>query len=221
MNRKKDMIDIIQNLSGRFSPYEVFCDFVHCSAVATANSISLYHDKLWEKREAEYMDIRKKYSDEEFGQFPELMAMLVETLEDNMSDVLGEIYMDSGMGNKNTGQFFTPFHLSKLTASLILNQEKMNEILASELIYEPSCGGGGMIIALAAVLKERGIDYQRIRVIAQDLDWKSVYMCYLQLSLIGMKAVVVQGNTLKEPYLTPYTNERTFYTPAYLMFGGF
>ena len=58
-----------------------------------------------------------------------------------------------------------------------------------------------MIIAAAAVLYEKGIDYQNIlEVVAQDLDWKGVYMCYVQLSLLGISAVCVQGNTLMEPY---------------------
>ena len=58
-----------------------------------------------------------------------------------------------------------------------------------------------MIIATAAILKEKGINYQRaMEVVAQDLDWKGVYMCYLQLSLLGIKAICVQGDTLICPY---------------------
>ena len=72
-----------------------------------------------------------------------------------------------------------------------------------------------MIIAAAAVLKERGIDYQkRMDVIAQDLDWRGVYMCYLQLSLLGISAVCVQGDSLCEPYKKGYPPERILYTPA-------
>ena len=74
-----------------------------------------------------------------------------------------------------------------------------------------------MIIAAARALKEQGENYQRkMRVVAQDLDWKAVYMCYVQLSLLGVNAVVVQGNTLAEPW-TPYSDtpsERVWYTPA-------
>lgn len=58
-----------------------------------------------------------------------------------------------------------------------------------------------MIIAAAAVLNEKGINYQNIlEVVAQDLDWKGVYMCYVQLSLLGISAACVQGDTLMEPY---------------------
>nr|DAZ74261.1 MAG TPA: type I restriction-modification system methyltransferase [Caudoviricetes sp.] len=82
--------------------------------------------------------------------------------------------------------------------------------------YEPSTGGGGMIIAAARVLKERGMNPQRcMDVVAQDLDWKAVHMTYLQLSLLGIKATVVQGNSLTEPYTgRGYPPARVLYTPA-------
>ena len=34
----------------------------------------------------------------------------------------------------------------------------------------------------------------------QDMDLKGVYMTYLQLSLPGIRALVVQGDTLAKPY---------------------
>ena len=72
-----------------------------------------------------------------------------------------------------------------------------------------------MIIAVAQILMKKGINYQKyMRVVAQDLDWKGVYMCYLQLSLLGINATVVQGDTLSEPYKRGYPLERVLYTPA-------
>ena len=53
-----------------------------------------------------------------------------------------------------------------------------------------------------------------LNVVCQDLDWTAVYMCYVQLSLLGVKAIVVQGDTLAEPYKKCYPKERVFYTPA-------
>lgn len=71
-----------------------------------------------------------------------------------------------------------------------------------------------MIIAAAKVLKDRGINYQNVmKVVAQDLDWKAVYMCYTQLSLLGINAVVVQGNTLEEPDWRTRPKECIFRTP--------
>ena len=57
----------------------------------------------------------------------------------------------------------------------ILKEEKIR-------MTEPSIGSGGMVIATAKYLKERGINYQKkLKVVGQDLDWLAVYMSYIQL----------------------------------------
>lgn len=213
MNRKKDIIKSINSIAGKYSAYEVFTDWIRCSSLYISNSIHIIHDKVWQEREQMYVDTMKKYTEEERKKLVEMFVMLAETMEYQMTDVLGEIYMEAGMGSKAAGQFFTPFHLSKACAQLIdYSPDEYGKIR----INEPSCGGGGMIIAMASVLKERGINYQQsMKVVAQDLDWKGVYMCYLQLSLLGINAVCVQGNTLSDPYI-PGKTERShiLYTPA-------
>lgn len=210
MDRKKEIIKTIHSIAGKYSAYEVFTDWIRCCSLSISNSCQLIQDKVWHDREQLYLDTINRYTKEEVVLFIKMLDMLCETLEDNVSDVLGEIYMEAGMGSKSAGQFFTPFHLSVLCAEMSLPKEDW-EIYE---INEPSCGGGGMIIAAAVALKNRGIDYQRkMKVIAQDLDWKGVYMCYLQLSLLGIDAVVVQGNTLTEPYIDRYPPERTLRTP--------
>ena len=83
--------------------------------------------------------------------------------------------------------------------------DKIEKLKSGEIrrltILEPSCGGGAMVIAAAKILQEEGVNYQKVMdVVAQDLDWKGVYMCYVQLSLLGISAICVQGNTLTEPY---------------------
>lgn len=212
MDRKKDIINCIESMSGKYSSYEVFTDWIRCCALATSNSVHMLHNKIWQDREQAYMDTIRKYNADEAERFPEMLAMLAETMEYKMTDVLGQIYMESGMGSKTAGQFFTPYHISELCARLaMITPDKDGKYRISE----PSCGGGGMIIAAAVSLKEKGINYQReMEVIAQDLDWKGVYMCYLQLSLLGIKATVVQGDTLREPYKKGYPPERVLYTPA-------
>ncbi len=212
MNRKKDIIKTIESIAGKYSAYEVFTDWIRCCSLAISNSCQLLQNQVWQEREQAYIDTMKKYTPEEGRKFVDMFNMLAETLEDDITDVLGQIYMESGMGSKAAGQFFTPFHLSKVCAALSVDLDENGKCIMNE----PSCGGGGMIIAAAAVLKERGINYQRVmEVVAQDLDWKGVYMCYLQLSLLGIKAVCVQRDTLMTPY-DPLGTEKShiLYTPA-------
>ena len=217
MSAKKEIMDTILQMSGAQSPYNIFTDWIELSALAIQNSCCLCHNKIWQDREQLYIDTSRKYKDKEIDQFARMFVLLGDALTDSMSDVLGEIYMESGMGSKYTGQFFTPFHLSELCARLDLETDKLPESGRINL-HEPSCGGGGMIIAACKVLHEAGFDFQRrLDVVAQDLDWKGVYMTYLQLSLIGCRAIVVQGDTLREPYDPKRTDPaHILRTPAYM-----
>lgn len=215
VNRKKEIIKMIEKISGKYSAYEVFTDWIRCCALAVSNSVTFFHGKVWRDREQIFLDTMRKYTPEEQKILSEMTALLTLALEYEMTDVLGQIYMEAGMGSKAAGQFFTPFHLSLACAKLAVQEPDENGIYT---INEPSCGGGGMIIAAAVALRDGGVDYQRkMRVVAQDLDWKGVYMCYLQLSLLGINAVCVQGNTLTEPYVKGKTDPaHILYTPAYM-----
>lgn len=208
---KKKIIDMIIAMSGRYSPYNVFSDWVETCALSISNTCTVIHDKVWKYREQLYMDTARKYTEAELEQFAKMFVMLGDALTEELTDVLGQIYMEAGLGSKYTGQFFTPFHLSELCARLGLDTEG-DDIIE---LNEPSCGGGGMIIAACKVLQDKGINFQRrLRVVAQDLDWKGVYMTYLQLSLIGCNAIVVQGDTLCEPYdLRRTPRDRIMRTP--------
>lgn len=211
-NAKDKIIKKIASMSGRYSGYEIFNDWIRCMALSISNSLDMLHGELWEQREAEYKSTLKKYNPDEQANLCEMTAWLTEALEESIEDVLGYIFMKSGMGSASTGQFFTPFHLSELTASTAM-QDLINSYDGSVVsMREPSCGGGGMVIAAAKLMKEAGIDYQKVLdVVAQDLDWKGVYMCYVQLSLLGIKATCLQGDSLGTKRPEP---SQIFYTPA-------
>lgn len=212
MNRKKEIEQTILQMSGDRSPYNVFEDWVECMALSISNACQMINDKVYQDREKKFTAIVQQYKKPPVEKFAEMFVMLSETLESGISDILGEIYMEMELGNKNTGQFFTPYHVSFMCAETLLKVYKGDHILR---IYEPSCGGGGMIIAAAAVLSERGMNYQKLmRVVAQDLDWKAVHMTYVMLSLMGINAVVAQGDTLTKLYYPGYPKDRVFRTPA-------
>lgn len=205
----------IESMSGKYSGYEIFSDWVKADALSISNSTDMIHGEVWRSREMQYMEIVRKHGEDIIYRFTELNAMLVWALDEKIQDVLGAVFMAAGLGSKQTGQFFSPFHLSNLCAELTIPEDVSPE--KPLILNEPSTGGGGMIIAAAKVLKERGLNPQKcMDVTAQDLDWKGVYMTYVQLSLLGIRAVVAQGDTLKEPLTDPHTypQERVLYTPA-------
>lgn len=210
MNYKEEIIKNINKLSGKYSTYEIFADWVQMQALCISQTV-------WylAKREIQYLDIAKKYSDEEIKIMCEMNGLLTLAFEDSMDDVLGSIYMSREMGSSKLGQFFTPYHICQLLARTLYigDVEKQGYMY----INEPSTGAGGNIIAYCEYLKDKGYNYQtQVNVTAQDLDYKAVYMSYVQFSLLGIPAIVVQGNTLSESY-NGELNENTFVTPTFML----
>lgn len=216
MQHRDFIIKSIENMSGRHSPYEVFTDWVKMSAISIQNACVMIHDKVWKDREQQYMLTQKKYTNDEMMTFSSMLAAVTLTFDEKFDDALGDVYMKSGCGNKGTGQFFTPYHVSYATAATGYTADirKLSQDNVIE-VTEPSCGAGGMIIAVAQLMKDNGLNPQRnMHVTAQDLDWTAVYMTYVQLSLLGIRATVVQGDSLAEPYKPGYPKERVWHTPA-------
>lgn len=188
-NMSDNIIKSIQNLSGKYGVYEIFADWVKCMALAYANQI-----QFSQKRENDYIETISRYGKKEQLIFLEMMAWLVEWAEEEMTDMLGYIYMHLELGSKAHGQFFTPYHVCQMMAKM---QKYDGSIIK---VNEPSCGAGGNIIALAEALKNQGINYQqKMEVVCQDIDTKAVYMAYVQMCLYGIPAIVYQANTLLDP----------------------
>ena len=209
MNYREEIIKKINKLSGKYSTYEIFADWVQMLALSISQSV-------WylTKREVQYLDIAKKYNKDELKIMWEMNVLLTLAFEESMDDVLGSIYMSKEMGSNKLGQFFTPYHICQLLA----RTQNIEEIEKQGYMYinEPSTGAGGNIIAYCEYIKENGYNYQtQVNVTAQDLDYKAVYMSYVQFSLLGIPAIVVQGNTLSKPF-NGKLNENTFITPTFM-----
>ena len=145
-------------------------------------------------------DASQSMSDDD--QFCAMFDALILMLEENpFQDALGSMFMNLGIGNEAGGQFFTPYHLAKMTASLALGRKSFDDAKSEKgfvIINEPSCGAGANVIGACDVLHEKGIDWQHDAIfVCQDISELTALMCYIQLSLIGAAAVVIVGDTLK------------------------
>lgn len=192
---RAEFIRMVRNNSHAHRKHEVFRDFAELGALAVSNSADMVHR---EAREARYMEIVARYSREEVQRFPIMFALLVEMLELEKADHLGQLFMDLELGDHWKGQYFTPYSVSKLMAGITLLDVKTQiEANGFVTISEPACGAGAMVIACADVIHEQGINYQQtMHVTATDIDATAVHMTYLQLSLLHVPAIVVHGNSL-------------------------
>lgn len=74
---------------------------------------------------------------------------------------------------------------------------------------EPACGSGTLILGAIWVMQKQKFDFQhKSFFVAQDIDIRCVWMAYIQLSLYGIPAVVIHGNTMSmeewDRWYTPY-----------------
>lgn len=202
-----NIIKKIKWLTGRHGTWTIFTDFIAMTAISIRNSVNIVNR---EKKEQEYLDIIKKYRKDELEKFPEMLGELIMGLEKEKTDILGMLFMDLGISSKWKGQFFTPMSIAELMAEVSIDQIK--NIIEEDgyiTVNEPAAGAGAMVIALAKVLEQHGYNYQKqMVIITQDIDIKSVYMAYIQLSLLGIPAKVMHANTITlevfEEWDTPF-----------------
>lgn len=70
--------------------------------------------------EIKYQALNKKYAPDDQQKHHQLLALVVEALEAESADFLGEIYMSIIEGMQTNGkQFFTPFALCEVSAKAI------------------------------------------------------------------------------------------------------
>ena len=129
----------------------------------------------------------------------------VEAFEENpYQDLLGDAYMRLGIGSRENGQFFTPYHLSRLMGDMGMTREHVERAIEEHgyvTVNDPAAGGGANLIAAAGVIRSYGINYQRCALfVAQELSEMTALACYVQMSLLGMPGIVLIGDTLQLDY---------------------
>lgn len=204
----KDVIELIEKTCEREHVYEVFTDFVKMFAISISNAV----DKTqYDKREEVYLSIAKKYKKEQLNNCALFMAYVTSLLSAKEEDVLGKLYMELGLASKAKAQEFTPTDISRVMSRLVFSEEEINRCIEDKgyaTINDASCGGGSTIIQALNEIKLQGFNYQKqVLVFAEDLDPIAVHMAYIQLSLLGVPAIVKEQNTLtlevKNVWFTP------------------
>ena len=92
---------------------------------------------------------------------------------------------------------FTPDDICRLMAEMVIPFDQLSDQREPIVINEPACGSGTMVIGALWALKQKNLDYRKkCFFVARDIDIRCVWMAYIQLSLYGIPAVVIHGNTL-------------------------
>lgn len=197
-DHQKELVKLIIGLAPRHSPWQVFADFAEMASVSISNAVDRAQR---DRREERYMEIVKRYKPDELARFPEMLVALTMALEEEPEDVLGRTFHDLELHNKWAGQYFTPYHICRMTAKMTIGNTAELEARIAEVGFvtaqEPAVGSGAMVIALAHEMRDAGINYQQhLHVTAVDVDAKCVHMAYLQFALLHIPAGIVHGDSL-------------------------
>lgn len=162
-------------------------------------------------REAEYMEEVKRWKPEQVAGFTEIFSFLVDEMSSHeYEDLLGPAYMELGNNKTGNGEFYTPQHLSEVIARMTIPKE-LPEKGFLELL-EPASGSGGMVLSAAKVLRDYGHPRNSIRATCIDVSRVACEMCYLNLTLWGIAAEVIHGNSLSNETWARWRNF-FYYTP--------
>ncbi|WP_443021808.1 N-6 DNA methylase [Sphingobium sp.] len=199
----------------RHDRYRLFSDCMELIALSISNSVDLCSRP---DREVRYFEIVGRYDRPAVEMFAQVFAEITMALEAGLNDVLGHIFTELEIHNKNRGQFFTPYAVCQMMAQVTLGGADEAQALIGAKGFvramEPACGAGAMVIALAEVVRAAGINYQRhLHVTAVDIDSRAVHMAYIQFALLHIPAHVIVGNSLSLE-----TREHWF-TPAHILGG--
>lgn len=170
MQKNETFASLMNRFTYRYDLRTVFEDFLTMSICAVTRIPGLAKSYY----EDEYMDTIAKYKNDDLRHvFPKLFAALHQEMLDKApdNDVLGNFY-EQGFSKKNSGQFFTPYHICKLMAEITIGD---NSHEAEQRILDPTCGSGRTILAAARKIGP-GHEYYGI-----DIDHTCTKMTALNL----------------------------------------
>lgn len=204
----KEIIDEFKMLATHKDMWQVYKEFLELSAIAYSNIC----DKAQAKdREERYLEIIKTYKSGQADHIAKILALIVLEMEKDPQDILGNIFMELGLGSSWTGQVFTPQNLADMLAELSFKEDEIKE-RGYITVMEPAVGGGVTIIGLAKAMLKKGYNPQKqLLAICGDIDIKAVHMTYIQLSMLGIPAIVGHQDTLTQEIMS------TWYTPNYIL----
>jgi hypothetical protein len=185
----------------------LFGDMVHAWTLSLRNAF-MPRDGDWDAREAEFAAWRERTGPEGVRMAEECLGDLMMACMDEPGDHLGEMFQQIEANSKGIGQFFTPYQVSSFMARMTMGTDMLSDLIATKgriEAMEPSCGAGGMVVAMGEAVKAAGHDPSiHLRVTAIDIDRIAVDMTFVQSSLNGIPCFVRCANALDPDAVSGY-----------------
>lgn len=218
-----EFTELIQSMTGKHQLWELWADFIVLTAISCSQQLDFRKE-----REERYLATAGKYGSEEMENFSRLFALVMDGYEQNREqDMLGSIYMKLNLGSHWTGQFFTPYRVCQAVSGISSDDAvRLIQKKGYVTMLDSASGAGAILISMAnSIQRSLAAGGSRLKLqdhvlaVAQDLSENTALMCYIQLSLLGIAAIVYIGDSLEEPYrfdsLCTPPADNIWFTPMY------
>ncbi|WP_130100537.1 N-6 DNA methylase [Siccibacter turicensis] len=203
---RREFIREFRHIAPYHRRWDVFSDFI--ALAASDLDMARIHTA---EANANAARIYASYKPDDMEKLKNLFSLLVDALTAQFQDFLGSVFMELELGSGDMGQYFTPYPVSQLlTGVLTGDMHAQLKTCPYITLSEPTSGAGGMVIAYAEAMRDAGLNpSEQLLVITTDIDPVAADMTFIQLSLLGIPAIVHTGNTLSLQV------SRTRCTPVY------
>lgn len=213
----KSLIKLLESVSGPYhmSRWDVFQGFVAFAALTTATALPPSTHPEHAKRLASLREIQKKHEQRTLDMYDSAYAALKHAINEQGGDVLGDCFMGLDLGSNWSGQFFTPYTIARMMAMMNADEADLRERIVRAgcvRIHDPAVGAGCLPIATHDTIRD--IDpalCEDVHYTVVDVDTRCVQMCFTQLALRNIPAIIIHGNSLS---LEEYEH---WYTPAHIL----
>lgn len=204
----------LSQLGNRMGLDKAFYTLLELMALSFSNRFITEDYKERIERQRNILKANSTDENSAYNALAHLLNKHADNHKDNPRDLLGMIYMMDVMprSGKNIGQCFTPDDICRLMAALAGPPSK-KELDKNGFVEvsDPACGSGSMILGYLWEMNRSGIPYTNIVAYLTDIDIHCVWMAYVQLSMYGVPAVVIHGNTITDQEWSRW------YTPEYVI----
>ena len=195
----KKFVKLLEKLRLNHNAFTAFSDFCELAAIAISQAVNFD-----DEREENYLRVIHKYTHDESEIFPEMLACIVNEMEPaegkipRYYDVLGELFGELELTDSWKGQFFTPQVVSDMMGLMTVGEcEEAVKEKGYVSVLEPCIGGGANVIGVVNAMFQKGYNpCKQLLVKGYDLDARCIHMSYIQLSLMGIPAILQQRNSL-------------------------
>jgi type I restriction enzyme M protein len=162
-------------------------------SIETANPDTLYGifgDVNWTNKD--------RLSDELLLNLIEHFSSKMLSRENVEPDILGQAYeylikKFADLSNRKAGEFYTPRPVVHLIGNILKPKDR-------DMIYDPACGSGGMLLEAFNYVKDKGGDVRTLKLYGQEKNLTTSAIARINMFLHGVVDFqIVRGDTLRNP----------------------